>query len=105
MAFVTGLKCIHCGQEYRVSQAEYFCETCGYNDGILDVVYDYEAVHKELNPVSLARNGDYSMWRYLALLPIDEPALIPNLAVGWTPLYGAPKLAKELGVAKCWIKD
>jgi threonine synthase len=31
--------------------------------------------------------------------------LIPHLQVGWTPLYDAPRLANELGVARCWVKD
>ncbi len=45
------------------------------------------------------------MWRYLPLLPVADPALIPHLQVGWTPVYAAPRLAGELGVARCWVKD
>lgn len=105
MAYIQGLKCVHCGRVYGSDEAEYYCTACGYHDGILDVVYDYEAVGRELNPATLASNRMYSMWRYLPLLPVCQPQLIPHPQVGWTPVYDAPKLARELGVARCWVKD
>jgi threonine synthase len=45
------------------------------------------------------------MWRYLPLLPVADMRLVPHLQVGWTPLYDAPKVAAEVGVARCWVKD
>ncbi len=105
MSYFTGLRCVHCGREYSTSEVEYYCSDCGYHDGILDVVYDYEAMQKVFNPSSLSRNSNLSMWRYLPLLPVADPSLIPQLQVGWTPLYSAPRLAADLGVAKCWVKD
>jgi len=105
LSFVKKLVCIHCGREYSPSQVQYYCETCGYQDGILDVIYDYDLAEKQLNPVELGRNELRSMWRYLPILPIEDPALITHLQVGWTPLYDAPRLAIELGVATCWVKD
>jgi threonine synthase len=105
MNYFTGLRCVHCGREYNTDETDYYCAVCGYHDGILDVVYDYEAMRKELNPEALTRNRNLSMWRYLPLLPVADSALIPNLQVGWTPLYTAPRLACELGVARCWVKD
>ncbi len=105
LQFVTGLKCIHCGRVYAAEDVDYYCPACGYHDGILDVQYDYEAVREELNADSLAVNRELSIWRYLPLLPISSPDLIPHLQVGWTPLYETPRLAGELGVARCWVKD
>ncbi len=105
MSYFTGLRCVHCAREYSASEVEYYCGDCGYHDGILDVVYDYEAMRKVFNPTSLSRNSNLSMWRYLPLLPVADPSLIPHLQVGWTPLYSAPRLAAELGVANCWVKD
>jgi len=96
---------VHCGREYNVADVEYYCPACGYHDGILDVVYDYDAAQKEINPESLAGNRNLSMWRYLPLLPVAAPESIPHLQVGWTPLYETPRLASELGVARCWVKD
>ena len=105
MRNVTGLKCVHCVRTYSANDVEYFCPECGYADGILDVLYDYEAVKEELQAFPLAENRDLSIWRYLPLLPVSDRALIPHLEVGWTPLYDAPRLAGELGVVRCWVKD
>jgi threonine synthase len=105
MHYVTGLICIHCGREYALHEIEYYCPDCGYHEGILDVMYDYDAIEKEFNPVQAARNRKYSMWRYLPVLPIEDPTVIPHLQVGWTPLYAATRLAEELGIAACWVKD
>ena len=105
MNYFTGLRCVHCGREYNTDEVDYYCVACGYHDGILDVIYDYEGMRKEFNPEALSGNRNLSMWRYLPLLPVADPALIPHLQVGWTPLYAAPRLADELGVARCWVKD
>ncbi len=105
MSNVTGLRCVHCARTYSAEDVEYFCPVCGYNDGILDVLYDYESVKRELNASALAENSDLSIWRYLPLLPLNDRTLIPHLQVGWTPLYDASRLTNELGVARCWVKD
>jgi threonine synthase len=105
MTYFTGLRCVHCRREYGMKEVEYFCPKCGYNEGILDVLYDYASMREVLNPATLGSNPDFSMWRYLPLLPIQNAKLIPHLQVGWTPLYDAPDLAVELGVARCWVKD
>lgn len=45
-----------------------------------------------------------SIWRYKEWLPFEgEPVL--SLDTGYTPLVEAPRLAKLLGVAKCWVKN
>jgi len=105
MSNVTGLRCVHCARTYSAEDAEYFCPDCGYADGILDVAYNYEAVKSELHASALAECGDFSMWRYLPLLPVNDRTLIPHLQVGWTPLYDCAGLARALGVARCWVKD
>ena len=45
------------------------------------------------------------MWRYRELLPVEPETPAPPLRVGWSPLYKADRLAKELGIAKLWVKD
>ncbi len=102
---VTGLQCVHCRRTYSTEEVDYFCPACGYHEGILDVLYDYEAARRELNAEALAGNRELSMWRYLPLLPVATRELIPHLQVGWTPLYETEKLAAELGTARCWVKD
>ena len=105
MSHVTGLRCIHCGKKYTTAEVDYYCPDCGYEDGILDVEYDYAAVATELNPAALQRSDVFSMWRYLPLLPVEDTTKIQHLQVGWTPLYDAPRLAAELGVGRLFVKD
>ncbi len=105
MARIVALECVHCGQRYGADEVDYFCPGCGYHEGILDVLYDYDAARGELSRSALAANPNRNMWRYLPLLPVANAALIPHLQVGWTPLYETQRLARELGVARCWIKD
>ncbi len=110
MDHVLGFRCTICGAEYGVDQVEYVCPEHG-DDGILDVVYDYERISLRISPEQLAGNPARSIWRYLPLLPVDTAAtrqLVEGTvldSVGWTPLYPAPRLAAELGLQHLWIKD
>jgi threonine synthase len=45
------------------------------------------------------------MWRYRAALPIDDVETPVSLGEGATPLLEAPGLAREIGVARLWVKD
>jgi threonine synthase len=107
---VLGLECTICGTQYRQSDAAYVCPRHG-DDGILDVVYDYDRIRKQITPANLEGNSDRSMWRYLPLLPVPSDTA-RRLAegtilgtVGWTPLLAAPRLAAHLGLKRLWIKD
>ncbi|MGB9593554.1 MAG: threonine synthase [Anaerolineae bacterium] len=101
---VLGLKCVLCGAEYRMDEHPYVCPRHG-NEGILDVVYDYDYIRKRFSREALAQDRTPSIWRYLPLLPVADPAAIPPLPVGWTPLYPAHRLREQLGLRDLWIKD
>jgi threonine synthase len=104
MDHIKYLKCLICGKEYAPDEVEYVCPDHG-NEGILDVVYDYELIGQRISPESLAENRDYTIWRYKPLLPIEADAAVPPLSIGWTPLYDAPRLAEGLGLKQVWVKD
>lgn len=104
MEHVLGLKCVLCGAEYAVDEVPYVCPKHG-NEGILDVVYDYRAVARQLSPRTLAANPERSIWRYKPLLPVRADSPPPPLTVGWTPLYEAERLRVKLGLPHLWIKD
>ncbi len=104
MNHITSLKCLICGKEYQPGEVEYVCPDHGY-EGILDVQYDYGLISLSFSPATLAANPDYSIWRYKPLLPIEPDSPVPPLAVGWTPLYEAPRLAASLGLRHLWVKD
>lgn len=101
---VSYLGCIVCGKRYDPSQIDYVCPAHGAV-GTLDVVYDYELVARNLTRESLANHPERSIWRYRPLLPIAPDTVVPPLAIGWTPLYSAPRLAAQLGVGEVWVKD
>jgi len=104
MKHVLGLKCVLCGREYGVDEVLYVCPHHG-DEGILDVVYDYRLISKEISPSSLASNPEHTIWRYKPLLPVQPDSPVPPLTVGWTPLYHAERLGKKLGMSQLYIKD
>ncbi len=104
MHYITRLQCTVCEKEYDPKDVEYTCPACG-NNGNLTVLYDYHLVKKGWHKEDLLTNRDFTIWRYLPLLPIQNPSHIPPVQVGWTPLYQFPKLAKEYGCADLIIKD
>jgi threonine synthase len=53
----------------------------------------------------LAGDRNLTMWRYRALLPIDDWSFLPPLTVGWTPIYDCKKLAQRWGIGQLLIKD
>jgi threonine synthase len=107
---VLGLKCTICGAEYRPGEVEYVCPRHG-DEGIVDVVYDYELIARRISPAKLDNHPGHAIWRYMPLLPVDvkvADGLIQGTvlgSVGWTPLYPAPRLAADLGLQHLWVKD
>ena len=98
MKFVVGLTCHLCGATYP-PEALWVCSDCL---GPLEVSYDYAAVRGAISR-SLIESRPRNLWRYLELLPVEEPKTGFNS--GYTPLVRATRLAKELGVAELYIKD
>ena len=105
MKHVLGLQCLICGERYTPSEVDYVCPKHG-DDGILDVVYDYGAIGRQVEKSGIAPFGTGGgIWRYKALLPVRSNSPVPPLAVGDTPIYAAPRLVAELGLRDVWVKD
>jgi threonine synthase len=47
----------------------------------------------------------WDLWRYRAVLPLRDDEEPVSLGEGVTPLLESPTLAREIGVARLWIKD
>ena len=47
----------------------------------------------------------WDMWRYAPVLPLSEGEAPISLGEGATPLRELPHLAREIGIAKLWVKD
>ncbi len=102
MKHVVGFKCFDCARESRPAEVEYVCPSCGGN---LDVLYDYDRVKAQLSRATLSADHNFTMWRYRALLPIQESSAVPPLTIGWTPIYNCSRVAKEFDVSSLLIKD
>jgi threonine synthase len=104
MAKVEYLQCVKCGKRFSPQEVEYFCPVCG-PEGTLDVLYDYDALKDRFSRESLESSREYSLWRYLDILPVDGKPKSLDLLVGWTPLYKAVRIEKELGLQNVYVKD
>jgi threonine synthase len=96
---ILGLVCRNCGRPEPVGPS-YVCGACF---GPLDVAYDLEAIGATLTRETIERRPP-GIWRYLELLPVDEPPA-RGLRVGSTPLIDADRLGAALGVDRLWVKD
>ncbi|MDR3145372.1 MAG: threonine synthase [Treponema sp.] len=102
MRNVQSAVCIGCGTEHEAGNGTYTCRKCG---GILEIQYDYSRIRSALTREKLAARRDFSMWRYMELLPIEEGSRLTPLRVGWSPLYRAERLGERLGLKNLYIKD
>jgi len=73
----------------------------------MDVLLDYETLKKQPLIDQITTSRDFSIWRYLPLLPVSDPGFekTPLHAVGWTPVYQSPLLSDQTGLKQLWIKD
>ncbi|HZS95069.1 MAG TPA: pyridoxal-phosphate dependent enzyme [Chloroflexota bacterium] len=69
------------------------------SSGLVELRYRY-------GPQLLPAGGDpTSMWRYRALLPLDDQPIRYSLPVGGTPLLALPGLRRASKLPNLWIKD
>jgi threonine synthase len=98
------LQCLICGKRFRPDEIDYVCPEHA-NEGILDVLYDYDLIGRQFNKKILSESNDFTIWRYQPLLPVDPQIAVPRLSIGWTPLYHALSLSSDLGLKNVWVKD
>ncbi len=99
-----GYQCSVCKTQYQPDEVTYTCPSDG---GVLDVMLDYEGISQAIQPGEIQASDEYSMWRYLPLLPVGDPGLhaTPLRSVGWTPVYRSAALEGQLGMESLWLKD
>lgn len=102
--YFIGYRCTLCGSFFTPEQASFTCPHCG-EKGILDVIYDYKKMKKDVNLKYFEKNRDYSMWRYAPMISIADDHIKDMLRIGWTPLIRSHNLAKLLGLKTLYIKD
>jgi len=104
MTKFTGYRCSLCGAEYAPGEITY---TCPKDGGNLDVVLDYDSIKSKYKPEDILSRSDPSLWRFLPLLPVQEPPgdATPLHVAGGTPVYRLARLAEKLGLQSLWLKD
>jgi threonine synthase len=105
MSRFTGYRCSLCGQTFGPDEVTY---TCPKDGGNLDVLLDYDHIRKTGRPEQFnMQGGEPSLWRYLPLLPVDDPGGQGTTlhAAGWTPVFAPPRLRSELKMERMWVKD
>ena len=101
MPFVTYLECADCGTEYPAGEVHGLCRRC---QRPLWVRYDLDLVKKEF-PKKALFGRPPTLWRYLELLPMEDPASIVSLTETITPILPAKRLGAEFGLEDLLIKD
>jgi threonine synthase len=99
-----GYRCSLCGSEYSPTEVAY---TCPKDGGNLDILLDYKKLKKKFHAEDITSRGDFSLWRYLPLLPVNELEgdATPLHTAGGTPVFKLSALGKKLGVQNLWLKD
>ncbi len=99
--FVTHLECANCGAEYPAGEPHGLCTSC---QRPLWVLYDLEAIRAEFSKKALFGRPP-TLWRYLELLPLEDPANIVSLTETITPILPVPRLGAAFGLENLLVKD
>ena len=62
--FITGLRCLRCGQVYAPESIDYVCDcrpNAGSDLGTLDVEWDYPAIAAATSPAQILADPDLSL--------------------------------------------
>jgi threonine synthase len=100
-SFITHLECSKCYKQYSHQQIQTFCPDC---KATLLPRYDLDAARQRVDrdEISHRRKG---IWRWQELLPVLNEENQIFLGEGDTPLLSQPRLEKELGLSKLYVKD
>jgi threonine synthase len=101
MNFFTHLECGYCGEKYPADKLWNLCTKCGKP---LLAKYDLNAAKKSFAKESLKSRHE-NLWRYHEMLPVKDDKFRITLNEGYTPLYLADNLGKELNFNNLYIKD
>ena len=100
-SYLDNLECTWCGSRFSADEPHRTCPDCGK---VLYPRYDLAAAARRFSRESLeGRRPD--MWRYFEMMPVREEENVVSLGEGLTPLFGAERLGRELGIERLLIKD
>lgn len=88
-------RCIACNATQKPDFDGFVCPDCGGN---LDIGYDYAGIAPDFTE-------GVGIFRYSALLSVNNPGASYPLIVGGTPLIRAERLAESIGLPDLYLKD
>jgi threonine synthase len=94
MTHVVSLECVLCGRRHDPGAVTYTCPKHDGVSGVLDVVYDDDALAAALSDLD---GRVERLWELRDLLPVGDGPLV-SLDEGGTPLLSAATLSDRLGV-------
>ena len=101
MNFVTHLECANCGKQYGANTIQNLCAAC---QRPLWVRYDLHDLKKRFTKKALFGRPP-TIWRYLEMLPIQEPDKIVSLTETITPILETRRLAARFCIKHLFVKD
>ena len=95
MGSFVGYQCSICGKNLSADYKGYVCDSCGGN---LNVILDYDHIKKTVKPEDIFASPEKSLWRYLPLLPVEDPGFENTTlhTAGYTPVLKSEKMAKKV---------
>jgi threonine synthase len=100
-SYLAYLECGLCGERLEADRLWNLCPKC---QKPLLARYDLKAARAAVTPAGLA-GREPTMWRYRELLPVRDEAFKLCLGEGFTPLFRAGRLEKEVGHGPLYVKD
>ncbi len=97
---MNGYQCFACAEKLTADFEGFLCPVCGGN---LDISYDYDKTATEIS--ENFGKGSNDLFRFAALLPLQQPRPPFPLRVGGTPLYPVPPLDEMGGMSNLYLKD
>ena len=100
-SYLTHLECSYCNATFSADEPHRTCAECGK---VLYPRYDLQAARSEFTRESLS-GRPANMWRYFEVLPVRDEANVITLGEGFTPIFKAERLGREMGCSALYIKD
>ena len=101
MNFLSHLECSYCNKQLDVDKQWNLCPSCKKP---IFAMYDLKTAASQLNRDMFIKR-EPTLWRYHELLPIRDSRFRLTLREGFTPLFHAKRLGKNLGFQNLFIKD
>ena len=100
-SYLSHLECTYCHETYSSGELHRTCDDCGK---VLYPRYDLEAARSGFDR-GVLRDRPANMWRYFEMMPVLDEANVVTLGEGYTPIFKAERLGKDMGCSALYIKD